>query len=487
MPRTSWAGGSVVASNDGNWGGPANPQSWFIWRTTDGNAWQHVIGGHYPRFFDVVAASEEVAYVVGDHVVGLKTTDGGRTWRELYQEFRTDPATIATADHYGAWLMGIACAPGSESDCHAVGRSGLILHTSDGGETWQRQLAPGYGSYLYDVERTGAATGLTTGTWHYFRTGNNGASWVDAANNGGNNAGVDLAMISPNTGAMAVLKPFMRFTWDGGANWGSRLLPGDYASWFFDAADAYDANDDGSLDKVWLAGCAREPGVWVHEAPCLSGAVLRSGDGGITWADTVLPDTIPNILALDMLDDTTGWAVGDDGALAVTGDGGVTWTQIDVPADGHLHGVSAYDENQVYAVGEENVVLLRTASTAPAVSAPAQQHTSTDGDLSDWTEAAAVTIDADLANTVVGIPPDPADLSARLRLRWWEGRLFLGIEVSDDVVAAGDRVAIAIAHGGTTHTAELYADGRVSSALDLGQRCTNRQRGLPTGGGDSGG
>ncbi len=75
---SAWVGGSVQVSNDGNWGGPVDRQSWFVWRTADGNTWEHMIGGHYPRLFAVFAASEQVAYAVGDHVAG-----GSRQYRGL--------------------------------------------------------------------------------------------------------------------------------------------------------------------------------------------------------------------------------------------------------------------------------------------------------------------------------------------------------------------------------------------------------------------
>ncbi len=270
---TVWAGGSVVTSNDGAWGGPTNPHSWFIWQTNDGLFWKHNIGGHYPRWFDVVAASDKVAYAVGDHLVALKTEDGGYSWRELYEELRTDPATAGIADNSGAWLMAVQCTPGNPDDCHAVGRFGLILHTQDGGQTWQREYAPGYGGYLYDVNRTTAQKGIVTGTHYFYHTNDNGAHWVDAANNGNYLTGVDLDMISPDAGVMSVLKPYYEFTWDGGANWSLKYLPAAYASWKFEAITAVDANNDNQLDSVWLAGCSRAPGGWVHTDPCIAAAV----------------------------------------------------------------------------------------------------------------------------------------------------------------------------------------------------------------------
>ncbi|HEY52656.1 MAG TPA: DNRLRE domain-containing protein, partial [Caldilineae bacterium] len=469
---SAWVGGSVQVSNDGDWGGPVNPQSWFVWRTTDGSTWEHMIGGHYPRFFAVFAASDQVAYAVGDHVAGLKTEDGGYSWRELYDEFRTDPATVGTANHNGSWLMAISCAPGSTTDCHAVGRFGLVLHTTDGGESWRREYAHQsdgtvYGRYLYDINRTSASKGLTTGTHHYFRTSNNGGSWQDADNLGGTHTGVELDMISENTGAMAILRPYMKYTRDGGASWAKRSLPGQYGSWLYEAVDAYDVNHDGNLDDVWLAGCARADGAWDHHAPCQSAMVVRTTDGGVSWQDFVFDASVPKLLAIEMLDATTGWAVGVGGSLVHTSDGGATWSKIDVPADGILEGVDVYDENLVYAVGEENVVFLYKPLSTQSVSAPPQQNTTTDGDLGDWTAAGITTIDADSAHTVEGVTPGADDLSGRLRARWWEDRLFLAVDVTDDVVTGDDRVELALdgldddsGGGDDDHVFRFYADGR---------------------------
>ena len=406
----------MQVSNDGNWGGPVDPQSWFVWRTADGNTWEHMIGGHYPRFFAVFAASDQVAYAVGDHVAALKTTDGGYSWREIYDEFRTDPATIDHANNDGSWLMAISCVPGSTEDCHAVGRFGLLLHTTNGGDSWQREYArlldsSIYGSYLYDVNRTSANRGLTTGTHHYFRTDNNGGSWKDADNNGGNTTGVELDMISETVGAMAILKPYMKFTWNGGANWGSKALPGQYSSWLFETVDAYDVNQDGQLDNVWLAGCARADGAWDHHAPCQSAMVVRTTDGGDSWQDFVFDANVPKLLAIEMVDEMTGWAVGVSGSLVHTTDGGATWTAIDTGLDGILEGLDVYDENLAYAVGEENVILAYKPISTQAIGAPPQQNTAIDGELDDWTASALALLDADTAHTVQGDISSPDDLS----------------------------------------------------------------------------
>ena len=468
---TVWAGGSVITENDGNWGGPVKPRSWFIWQTDDGTAWRHNIGGHYPRWFDIVAASEDVAYAVGDHLVALKTEDGGYSWRELYEELRSDPNTSGDiADDYRSWLMAIQCVPDNPDDCHAVGRFGLILHTQDGGQTWRREYASGYGGFLYDVNRTSAQKGVVTGTHYFFHTNDNGAHWIGAANNDNYLTGVDLDMISPETGALAVLKPYYHYTTDGGANWGLKHLPSTYGSWKFEALSAVDADDNGQLDHVWLAGCSRAPGGWTHDAPCLNAAIVRTTDNAATWSDVVIDGSgIPSLLAIDMADERVGWAVGEAGGLIATHDGGDTWQVINVPVTGKLHGVSAWSQDLAYAAGEDHVILQYNARNRRSMNAPAQQNVTIDGDLGDWTGAAVTTIDADTADTVTGHIAGPEDLSARVRVRWWEETLYLAIEVSDADVSDHDKVTIAIdglgdgQSGGDNHQITFWAKGRVES------------------------
>ena len=67
-----------------------------------------------------------------------------------------------------------------------MGRSALLLRTSDGGATWHPQSTPGYGGFLYDVARASDTRGITTGTHHFFYTSNGGATWIDSTNRAGN-------------------------------------------------------------------------------------------------------------------------------------------------------------------------------------------------------------------------------------------------------------------------------------------------------------
>jgi len=443
-----WAAGSVIAKNDGNWSGPTQMPSWFMWRTRDGNKWEHVIGGHYPRFFSIKAASDQVAYAVGDHVVALKTTDGGNTWREIAQEFRDNPDIAVAADTLGSWLMAIDCAPDNPDDCTAVGRGGLMVHTLDGGATWRREFAPGYSGFLYDVNRTTDNKGIATGTHHYFYTTNN-RFWSESQPVI-RTTGVDLDMINENVGVVAILKTSAgpRYTLDGGQTWGHRPPLSDYAGWFLHAIDAYDVDANGALDNVWYAGCYR-PGSWHHEDadyPCVEAGILHSQDGGFTWEDYRFTGVNSLIYSIQMVDESTGWAVGRDGFLAATEDG-ATWTVLDVPAAGDLWSVNAWDRTLVYAAGDGQTI-LRFAKPDRRFVADPQGVTSIDGDLSEWTSTFQRSVNASDADTISGETPDLADLNADVRVRWDDNALYFGLHIDDSDVLTQtgqlDQVGVAI-------------------------------------------
>jgi hypothetical protein len=66
----------------------------------------------------------EHGWVVGDGGLLLRTTDGGDTWQELPAPARTDLRAVDFLDPLEGWV---------------AGTDGFVLHTSDGGDTWMRE------------------------------------------------------------------------------------------------------------------------------------------------------------------------------------------------------------------------------------------------------------------------------------------------------------------------------------------------------------
>ncbi|MCO6449642.1 MAG: DNRLRE domain-containing protein [Caldilineales bacterium] len=487
--NTAWVGGSYLADKLG-WDYQPSQQAWFVWRTqegTNGVKWEHAIGSWYPRWFDVVAASEDVAYVVGWDMMAMKTEDGGETWRELYRQLRSDPGlALGSEDGADRYLLAVDCAPNNSNDCHAVGRAGTIAHTTDGGQTWKKEPATmngggWYGNEFYDVARPTDSLGIVTGRWQYFRT-TNGTTWSETYNSSSSSGttGVDMDMINPDRGVVAILKAAVgpRYTTNGGLNWHHQpALPTEYSGWFLPGIGAHDANSDGDLDHVWYLGCIYPPGPFHHvvrtceEEGGQGGGIIHSTDGGVTWEEQFLPEGFPMMINIEMVDENTGWVAGENGRVAFTEDGGATWTEQLVPADNVLENLDVLDRNLAYITGMEGVILKFSQPDRRLVAGP-QWENQVDGDLGEWSLNHLRKINSDDVDIINGPVLDPTDLNADVRLRWDDLGLYLGVHVDDSQVitesGTGDSFGIALdgledgVRGADDHALIFAADGSLS-------------------------
>ena len=114
-----------------------------LYRSTDnGDTWEQtgeMPGGPSPSF-----ASAQVGWLAYGVATGegnterdviAKTTDGGASWQVVHDSLQDPP--------FG--LTAVSCA--NERDVIAVGRIGKLLHSNDGGQTWETAPRP---FYLYD-------------------------------------------------------------------------------------------------------------------------------------------------------------------------------------------------------------------------------------------------------------------------------------------------------------------------------------------------
>jgi len=85
------------------------------------------------------------------------------------------------------------------------------------------------------------------------------------------------------------------------------------------------------------------------------GAIMRSSDGGATFA-SVLSPTREDLYAVS-LRGARGVAVGSHGAVIVTGDGGATWTDRSSCLDGHFGAVRFLSDTTVVVMGERGTAL----------------------------------------------------------------------------------------------------------------------------------
>ncbi|WP_406864031.1 oxidoreductase [Streptomyces sp. HUAS MG47] len=242
----------------------------------------------------------------------------------------------------------------SRDTAWAAGSKGTVLRTTDAGRSWRDVSPPGAAELQFrDIEAFDArrAVVLAIGEGEasrVFRTEDGGATWTESFRNTDPRAFYDcmtffdrrhgLAMSDPVDGRFRILA-----TRDGGRSW--QVLP--------------DAGMPAALpgEAGFAAGgqCLVSPGprdVWLATGGAATARVLHSGDRGLTWtvAESGLPagDPARGVFALAFRDRAHGLAVGGDyrpdqaspRAAAVTGDGGRNWRAATAPPPAYRSGVT---------------------------------------------------------------------------------------------------------------------------------------------------
>ncbi len=242
--------------------------------------WQSQSSGVTVRLRGLSAVSESVAWTSGAAGTVLRTADGGNTWtpRPVPDAGKLDFRDVDAIGESVAYALSIG--PGEAS---------RIYKTTDGGASWILQFANTDPKIFLDAmafmdKDRGVAFGDSVdGRFVILTTSNGGGAWVRVAD-----AGLPPAL--PNEGAFAA----------SGTNVAVQ-----------------------GRDRIWIGTSA--------------GRVLRSADGGRTWAIASTPiktGESAGIFSIAFRDALHGIVVGGDyrkeadavDNAAVTSDGGVTWT-----------------------------------------------------------------------------------------------------------------------------------------------------------------
>jgi photosystem II stability/assembly factor-like uncharacterized protein len=241
---------------------------------------------HYMQSVDFINADTGWA-VGGDKVdlsgtkegIILHTTDGGKTWNKQI----TVPYV----------LNGLDFISGNEG--WAVGANGMIRHTINGGKNWSTQTSPLTGS-LNSV---------------YFIDENNG--WIVSQDNWGEIA----------------------HTTNGGSTWNRQTAPTRNP-----LVDVFFINSK----KGWIVG--------------MDSTLLRTTNGGASWLRVDL--TVTNnwfLRSVYFIDEFHGWTVGIYGIIMLTNDGGITWQEIKSGFDETLNSVYFIDPKNGWATGDAGTIL----------------------------------------------------------------------------------------------------------------------------------
>ncbi len=325
---------------------------------------QFYINVHY-RFEDVLFVDENNGWVTGKRSyepslwgqVILATNTGGTTWETQYEHappdmlfshaFRVD--SIVFTNSQKGWAVG-----GSETfDNNGWENHGAILHTEDGGLTWEEQGEELYNQWnleFFAVQFLDSQNGWALNDGHFdpdvngqslflAHTTNGGLTWewVPTGIQGSMSVGFadvqgDLVFIdAQHAWAVGGLGKVIH-TEDGGATWVQQELPSEYSRLF--AVDFID-NQVG-----WIAG----------------EGLYHTTDGGNTWIeqDTGVGVDFQDIQFLDCLN---GWLVGNSGILMNTSDGGNSWNMVNSGTSLNLRGLSFISPQKGWLAGDYGTII----------------------------------------------------------------------------------------------------------------------------------
>ena len=283
--KLGWAvglAGSVLHTNDG------------------GKTWLPQYSGNVFELFGIGFVDSNKGYIVGSNAALLETLDGGKNWKSVSDPSDEGHGRVQRIQFGGTtgWksaLGSYAMSFGTSTHAWAVGETGKVMHTTDGGETWIGvDIDPGF---------TGAGFNNLFGV-HF---------------------------IDEKTGWIVGFAGTIAQTTDGGASW--KLTSG-----FAELQDVFAINPQ----NAWAVGN--------------QGTIMVTADGGESWIDQTVP-TQENINAVLFNSEKEGWAVGDKGVILYTADGGVTWLKYNSPTTNNLRDIVKTANGTLWIIGDSTTIL----------------------------------------------------------------------------------------------------------------------------------
>lgn len=277
-----------------------------VLRTVDGGAsWQRLVvpGAESLDLRSVVAFSADVALVAnaGAPARIFRTEDGGRTWRMVHEDTRPEIFLDALVSHDGVecWSVG-----------DPIGGAFVLLHSGDGGRSWQPSAAP---PHALAGEAAFAASGsclCARGSSLWLVTGGGASRCLRSSDGGRSFTSVRLPLRATANSQGAFSVAF--------AEREGVAVGGDYREPEDDTGTAAWSEDGGA---TWHAPATGAPGyrssvTFLPGTRCCIAAGERScswsADGGRNWRP--LPG--PGCHAVAAASDGSVWAAGGRGRTA---------------------------------------------------------------------------------------------------------------------------------------------------------------------------
>jgi photosystem II stability/assembly factor-like uncharacterized protein len=282
----------------------------------------------------------------------VHTGDGGQTW-EIEQLDTNSLSALFFLDGERGWAAGNG-----------------FFHTTDGGQTWVKDNDWGSISDLFfiDAQRGWAAGngGVT------YRTTNGGLSW-SWSTVGPITTLSSIWFVDPQRGWTVNIDGGIYLSTDGGQSWTLQHDASGYLSTvqFFNRQEGWAIGGDTFLHTTDGGGnwspATVPPGTWSHAARFSDplhgisvgeyGNVTRTIDGGLTWTTVSAIGTGPRLWDVESWNTARSLYCGETGALAFTRNGGAKWRSLQSGGAGASHALDAVDALHAWAANDGGEVL----------------------------------------------------------------------------------------------------------------------------------
>lgn len=214
----------------------------------------------------------------------------------------------------------------------AIGLSGTIRKTTNGGVNWFAQTVPA--DNLYGIFMLNASTGYISGDAVFYRTTNGGTTWVDPGGPVRLHRGIYF--VDANTGYTCSGVGALDKTTNGGSVW-TALTSGTTQNLsnikFIDASTGF------------VSG--------------YSGTILKTTDGGANWSAMTTGIT-DHLFALSVINGNVIYAGGESGKLIKSTDGGTNWSVLTSGITGRITNFSFLNANTGTGSANGNFIIRTT-------------------------------------------------------------------------------------------------------------------------------
>lgn len=322
----------------------------IINKTTNGGVnWfrnqNSVIGG---VLLGVSSVNQNYSYICTQSNYILKTSNGGTLWQLISLSSNLALTSIFFVNENTGW---------------STSQVNPVLKTTNAGITWVNQTSPQpLETSFYKVFFLNENTGWAAGFDCILRTTNGGAQWVNGLS-GTSRHFRKLSFGDADNGwaiAHTQLTDTLFRTTNGGISWFAPSLPfietndvffiNNNTGWISSRGVIHKTTDNGSswTDYIPLSNeylvtnnikfINPQTGFAIGYYSSSDQRIIKTTNGGVNWIETTI--TCSSLTSIDMVNENTGWVVGDYGSILKTTTGGnvfISQTSTEIPERFSLH------------------------------------------------------------------------------------------------------------------------------------------------------